>query len=222
MYKNLVSGGFTLIELSIVLVIIGLLVGGILTGQDLIKASEIRSQISQLEKINTAVNSFKTKYNQLPGDMAAADAAQWGFQARNGSDGSGNGDGVLRGRSNGAVYGWNQIGENTLFWRDLSQAGLIENTFNTAIDANYSADVTANWNLYFPSAKIDNNNYLFTYSTSYFAQATDTINYLQIFKPTLIYTNGNLNGTPGLTRAVHFYINTPFNFLILANFSAFS
>jgi prepilin-type N-terminal cleavage/methylation domain-containing protein len=64
--------GFTLIELSIVLVIIGLIIGGVLVGQDLIKAAQMRAQISDIEKLNTAVNAFKLKYNCLPGDCATA------------------------------------------------------------------------------------------------------------------------------------------------------
>src|ERR1700710_2201298 len=71
--------GFTLIELSIVLVIIGLIVGGVLVGQDLIKAAATRAQISQIEKYNQAVNTFKTKYNGIPGDLQASLAAQFGF-----------------------------------------------------------------------------------------------------------------------------------------------
>ena len=53
--------GFTLIELSIVLVIIDLLVGGVLVGRDLIKSAEIHAQISQIEEYNTAVLTFKDK-----------------------------------------------------------------------------------------------------------------------------------------------------------------
>ncbi len=53
--------GFTLIELSIVLVIIGLIVGGVLVGQDLIKAAETRATVGQVEKYNAAVNTFRTK-----------------------------------------------------------------------------------------------------------------------------------------------------------------
>lgn len=54
--------GFTLVELSIVLVIIGLIIGGVMVGRDLIKTSEVRSQISQIEEFKTAVNTFKVKY----------------------------------------------------------------------------------------------------------------------------------------------------------------
>ncbi len=64
--------GFTLIELSIVIVIIGLIIGGVLFGRDLIKAAEIRSQIQQIEQIETEINTFKLKYNCLPGDCATA------------------------------------------------------------------------------------------------------------------------------------------------------
>lgn len=64
--------GFTLIELSIVLVIIGLLVGGVLAGQTLIAAAQVRKEISKLNSISTAINTFRVKYDALPGDMANA------------------------------------------------------------------------------------------------------------------------------------------------------
>jgi len=64
--------GFTLIEMSIVLVIIGLIVGGILVGQDLIHAAEVPAQITQIEKYNQAVNTFRGKYGDLPGDRGPA------------------------------------------------------------------------------------------------------------------------------------------------------
>jgi len=62
------TSGFTLIELSIVLVIIGLIVGGVLVGQDLIKVAEIRATVRQVEQFDTAVNVFQGKYDCLPGD----------------------------------------------------------------------------------------------------------------------------------------------------------
>src|ERR1700735_3151873 len=71
--------GFTLIELSIVLVIIGLIVGGILTGQDLIKAAEQRATLAQVEKYNTAVNTFRNKFGGIPGDLASATAVNFGL-----------------------------------------------------------------------------------------------------------------------------------------------
>src|SRR5476651_1560647 len=77
--------GFTLIELSIVLVIIGLIVGCILVGQDLISAAEVRATVGQIEKYNSAVNTFRGKYNSMPGDMTADAAAAFGFTTRAGT-----------------------------------------------------------------------------------------------------------------------------------------
>ena len=64
--------GFTLVELSIVMVIIGFIVGGILVGRDLIHNAELRQVLSEESKLVTAVNTFKIKYNCVPGDCANA------------------------------------------------------------------------------------------------------------------------------------------------------
>ncbi len=66
------AAGFTLIELSIAIVIIGLLVGGILVGRDLIEAAKIRSQLTQILDIELSVRTFDMKYNCLPGDCKNA------------------------------------------------------------------------------------------------------------------------------------------------------
>ena len=63
---------FTLVELAIVLVIIGLITGGIIVGQALIETAKYRQQARQIETINAAVNTFKLKYGCLPGDCAFA------------------------------------------------------------------------------------------------------------------------------------------------------
>ena len=67
-----IDKGFSLVELSIVLVILGLLIGGILTGQSLIRAAELRSVTTQYQGYVTAVNTFRDKYFALPGDMPNA------------------------------------------------------------------------------------------------------------------------------------------------------
>jgi len=60
--------GFTLVELSIVLVIIGLIVGGVLAGQSLIQSARLQAEITQFNKIDTAVNAFYLRNGMLPGD----------------------------------------------------------------------------------------------------------------------------------------------------------
>ncbi len=64
--------GFTLIELSIVLVIIGLIVGGVLVGQDLIHAAALRAVISEKDRFSAAIYTFQGKYGYLPGDFPNA------------------------------------------------------------------------------------------------------------------------------------------------------
>jgi len=115
-YRAKLSRGFTLIELSIVLVIIGLLTGGILVGRDLIEGAEIRKTISQIDKFETAANSFKLKYDCLPGDCANAVAL--GLGTAGGMGDNGNGNGTI---DYSIYYG----SEQTNFWYHLQQANLV-------------------------------------------------------------------------------------------------
>jgi prepilin-type N-terminal cleavage/methylation domain-containing protein len=129
--------GFTLIELSIVLVIIGLIVGGVLVGQDLIRAAYIRAQISQIESFNTAKNTFYGKYQALPGDMNPQVAQTNGFASRTGYPGEGDGNGILEGTDNPGTYGYyhgciQMAGETVMFWKDLGQTGLVPGTFSSS------------------------------------------------------------------------------------------
>ena len=126
--------GFTLIELSIVLVIIGLIVGGVLVGQDLIKAAETRATVAQVEKYNTAINTFRSKFNGLPGDLQATESSSFGLFGFTGSSagtaGMGDGNGLLQSASSGNLtYG---IGETLAFWRHLSDANLVDGAFGSS------------------------------------------------------------------------------------------
>ncbi len=154
--------GFTLIELSIVLVIIGLVVGGVLVGQDLIHAAEIRAQIGQIEKYNTAVNTFRIKYSYLPGDIPKDQAVQVGFTARTGVYGDGDGNGYIN-TINAAVMSFGLGGETMLFWNDLSSAGLVDGSFtaaDTAININADSSLFA---AYLPQAKIGRGAFVMAY-----------------------------------------------------------
>ena len=69
---SLLQAGFSLVELSVVLLIIALLVAGIVAGKDIIRDSELKSMITQVNQVKTATNAFKLLYNRLPGDMENA------------------------------------------------------------------------------------------------------------------------------------------------------
>jgi prepilin-type N-terminal cleavage/methylation domain-containing protein len=163
--------GFTLIEMSIVLVIIGLVVGGVLVGQDMIRAGEVRAQITQIEKFNSATNTFRGKFNALPGDLNATTAATFGFASRGSNAGEGDGNGIIQGWGDGgSVSGvYEETGETVMFWVDLSSAvagNLIEGGFNAAsASVMPGADITGtNLNLWLPQAKLGHGNYVYVWS----------------------------------------------------------
>jgi prepilin-type N-terminal cleavage/methylation domain-containing protein len=79
--------GFTLIEMSIVLIIIGLIIGGILKGQELIESSRQKNLQAQVDSIRSAVNNFQDRFKAFPGDYAQANANI----GNNAADGNGNG-----------------------------------------------------------------------------------------------------------------------------------
>jgi prepilin-type N-terminal cleavage/methylation domain-containing protein len=80
--------GFTLVELSIVLVVIGLIVGGVVGGQSLIKAAKVHSLVKEVNQIKVATSIYDLQYDAMPGDMIDA-SEYWP------SVGNGNGDGVV-------------------------------------------------------------------------------------------------------------------------------
>jgi len=128
-HSNTQEQGFTLVELSIVLVIIGLLVGGIFVGLDMLAAAQLRGTVSQVEKYNSAVNTFRVKYNGVPGDFLSSYASAFGLYVETtlaGTAGHMDGNGLVEG---GATAGTNPVGETLVFWRHMSDANLIEGSF---------------------------------------------------------------------------------------------
>jgi len=78
--------GFTLVELSIVIVIIGLIVAGVVGGQTLVKQAKLRSVIADVYKVQTALNAFYLEYAALPGDMPNASDFWTGAYDGNGNN----------------------------------------------------------------------------------------------------------------------------------------
>ena len=116
--------GFTLIEIAIVLVIIGLLLGGILKGQELITQGRIRNVGNDFQSVTAAVNLYQDRYRALPGDDPSA-AGRW--TAAGSTTTSGSGDGTI-GTGTAATPAYNSTiitDESRLFWQHLRLAGLI-------------------------------------------------------------------------------------------------
>ena len=122
---------FSLVELSIVLVILGLLTGGILAGQNLIRAAELRAVTTEYDRYVSAVHTFRDKYFALPGDMNNAEDF-WGTMTASCPTGNSVGGSTCNGDGDGAVEGpasAGQAGERFTFWQHLANAGLIEGSY---------------------------------------------------------------------------------------------
>lgn len=106
------QAGFTLVEIAIVMVIIGLLIGGVLKGQAMIENAKVKRMVKQADEFRAAVMTFYDKYGVYPGDENLAAVPSGG------ADLEGNGDGQINNAENFEVF------------NDLGIAGLISGTYN--------------------------------------------------------------------------------------------
>ncbi len=116
--------GFTLVEIAIVLVIIGLLLGGVLKGQEMITSAKVRNLADQGSAIKTAFFGFQDRYRAIPGDFSNA---QNTINGANVGVNNGNGSG------NGRVDTANDRG---LFWLHLAAAGFLTGDFDGQAQGN--------------------------------------------------------------------------------------
>lgn len=151
---------FSLVELSIVLVILGLLTGGILAGQSLIRAAELRSVNADVMRYRSAIYSFRDKYFALPGDMANA-TRFWGTLAGTGSDATcqdtaATGLPTCNGGGDGRVT-TSVVTHDERFrsWQHLANAGLVEGSY-TGKTAGASGTYTMLVGSNVPSSKLRN------------------------------------------------------------------
>ena len=127
--KPRTAPGFTLIELSIVLVIIGLLVGGVLGGQELVNQANLRSLASDYHKFEIAARTFRGKYGYWPGDLPTATS----YWPANPSCPTGGATGTCNGNGDGMInIGGATGGERNSFGQQLALAGIISGSFNSA------------------------------------------------------------------------------------------
>ena len=182
------SSGYTLIEASVVVVVIGLLVGGILAGRTLIRGSEIQSIITDEAKYVEAAKQFKEKYGYLPGDFPNA-TSTWGsntncpaspsayYSVGPGSSSTkptqvtcnGDGDSLIEsdgGGVTGGTYAGNSW-ETFTAWQQLADAGYIEGSFTGTNGAHDLADNEPGINV--PATRLPGGGfewYVFTTSTT--------------------------------------------------------
>ena len=132
------QGGFTLVEIAIVLVIIGLLLGGVLKGQELINSAKVKNMVNDFRTASALVYGYQDRFKSFPGDQTQAqlDAA---FGAGVASACTPVAAGLCT-HNNGRVDGdWNAqaaTSETFVFWQHVRLANLATGATNLA-DANY-------------------------------------------------------------------------------------
>lgn len=112
--------GFTLIELAIALVIIGLLLGGVLKGQELINSAKVKNMVSDFKNLQVFIYGYQDKYKALPGDDAASTTHTGCTAGANGSCADGNGNSLIEGNWDST----NTSDESVRFWQHIRLAGL--------------------------------------------------------------------------------------------------
>lgn len=146
------DSGMTLIELAIVLIVIGLLAGGIMIGKDLLVSHRLQTAIHEVEKFKIAINSFKSKYDYLPGDLPNA-THYWGADSNCPTTATntvpkketcnGNGNGTIGNFTeadpadqSATYYEWYRA------WQHLANAGLIPGQYSGVTGSvNYEDEV---------------------------------------------------------------------------------
>ena len=119
MFKKNNQSGFTLVELAIVLVIIGLILAAVLKGQEMINNGKVKSVENDLRGIVSAYYAYQDRYKAIPGDDNAA-ASHAGTGAVNG-----NGDGIISGLFNATATPADGTTETNNFWQHTRMSGFL-------------------------------------------------------------------------------------------------
>ena len=118
------QSGFTLVEIAIVLVIIGLLLGGVLKGQELISQAKIKNVANDFNGLTAAIYAYQDRYKRLPGDDPGA--TRWALITA-----PGNGNNLVEGN----YHSTTNTDESRLFWAELRLSGFVAGATDSLANA---------------------------------------------------------------------------------------
>ena len=114
------QSGFTLVEIAIVLVIIGLLLGGVLKGQELINSAKVKNMANDFRTVPIFIYGYQDKFKRLPGDDDGANDSRFSGYKKATASGQTQKNGVIEGLWNSSDV----TSENVLFWQHVRGVGL--------------------------------------------------------------------------------------------------
>jgi len=191
---------FSLIELSIVLIIIGLLIAGITGGASLIKSSELRAVMGEARGYAVAVNAFYTQFNALPGDFGTAVGAIGSVTTPAAGLAVGDGDSKIEFCTTGCVTGATTAtgSEAAIAWQHLRFAGAID----TAPTFTGGATATQTAGTHFPASKIKAAGWHFDYNNAAGSLQNVVVLTGSISTAGTVDTNSLVNGATMSTGAI--------------------
>ena len=153
--NNRKKSAFSLVELSIVLIIIGLLIAGVTGGASLIKSSQLRAVMSEARGFATAINGFYNQFGYLPGDYSTSIAGS----------SAGNADGAIQYYSSTATT---PINEGRAAWIQMRGAGVLDSGMISATGSTAASTVPAvtSFGTNVPASKIQNAGWDLDYNTT--------------------------------------------------------
>jgi len=155
--------GFTLVELAIVMTIIGLLIGGILKGQELMQNARVTSTVAQVKSYEAALTSFRDEYQAYPGDLTSGSTRVKGCTTA--CDSANGGDNIVGDSTFDSSYDLSSLttgasaaagaatkaDEGWLFWQEMMLANL---TGGVTAEGVATAGTAYAWGITHPAAKI--------------------------------------------------------------------
>lgn len=129
--------GWTLLEIVLLILIVGLILAGAVKGQEMITSAKVKRVAGQLDEIRASYFGFQDRFKALPGDFAEVDSA---FECGT-ACWRGNGDGRIR--SDSLPVNGSQVREDLLVWTHLSQSGFLKGDYRMADGETMSTDANS-------------------------------------------------------------------------------